>query len=49
MYKVYGQRSIAPGNGGHGGIGGFGGKAGQVLIFGGEQSPQFLKFSNDGS
>lgn len=48
LYKVYSQRSIAPGNGGDGGVGGYGGKAGQVLIFGREQTPQFLKFSNDG-
>lgn len=48
MYKVYSQRSIAPGNGGDGGIGGFGGKSGQILIFGREQLPKVLKFSNNG-
>lgn len=41
IYLVEGKGAFKPGHGGNGGVGGIGGNAGDLLIFGLDETPQF--------
>lgn len=47
-FDVFGRNGTIPTRGGNGGIGGFGGHAGQVIVVGLQQDPEFAIFNKSG-